>query len=165
MAITVDVKAAHKRMKVAHEDGGLAFFWFWGLCWRYIVCHLGASWSAWWWGRVSGALMRLLHFFLGEGHVAFNYVDDTVVFVRSGVVWRMAALIGIFMEMLGVPLGWHKLRVSEELQYVGLMVNLGELTLGLAVDKVRKLLAFLETIRKGNRLDRRGLEKGVGAMQ
>ena len=47
VAITVDVKAAHKRIKVSKRDGGLAFFWMAGFWWRYLVCHFGASWSAW----------------------------------------------------------------------------------------------------------------------
>ena len=46
-AITADVKAAHKRMKVAPQDGGVAFFWMAGFWWRYLVCHFEASWSAW----------------------------------------------------------------------------------------------------------------------
>ena len=164
-AITVDVKAAHKRMKVAEEDGGLAFFWMAGFWWRYLVCHFGASWSAWWWGRVSGALIRLTHAFLGVGHMAFNYVDDTVIFVREEVAWETAALTGVFMVMLGVPLSWHKLAVGAAVQYIGVVVNLREWSLGLAAEKVARLRVFLTTLRKGNRVDKTGLAKGVGQLQ
>ena len=165
VAITVDVRAAHKRMKVAGQDGGLAFFWFAGVWWRYLVCHFGASWSAWWWGRVSGALIRLLHAFLGAGHMAFNYVDDTVVFVRKEVSGRTAAVIGLFMVMLGVPVSWHKLLIGSAVQYIGIVVNLREWSLGLAAEKVERLRVFLGLFKKGERLDKRGLAKGLGQLQ
>ena len=152
-------------MKVTAQDGGLAFFWLAGVWWRYLVCHFGASWSAWWWGRVSGALVRLLHAFLGKGHMAFNYVDDTVVFVRAEVAWETAALIGMYMEMLGVPLSWHKLGVGISVQYIGIVINLREVSLGLSADKVAHLQRFLALIKKGNRLDKKGLERGVGQLQ
>ena len=65
VAITLDVSVAHKRMKVAEVDGGLGFFQMEGVLYRCLTCFFGASYSAFWWGRVSGALTRLVHRLLG----------------------------------------------------------------------------------------------------
>lgn len=164
MAITVDVKAAHKTMKVSEEDAGLCFFQLTGTLFRYLTCHFGASYSAFWWGRVSGALIRLLHIFLGTGHVAMTYVDDTLVLVRAHAAKFSGCLIAMFMTMMGVPLSWHKFRMGARVCFIGLVVGLGDFSLGLEADKVAKLVAFLKSLKVGNRLDRRALLKGTGVL-
>ena len=77
----------------------------------------------------------------------------------------MLVVVVVSMGLLGVPLSWPKLRVNHAVQFVGLVVDLEACTLGLSEDKVSVLLGFLRSIRKGTRLDRRGLEKGVGGLQ
>ena len=98
-AITVDVKAAHKTMKVEEGDGGLCFFQLAGVLYRYLTCHFGASYSAFWWGRVSGALIRLLHIFLGVGHIAMTYVDDTLILVRAQNAGMVGCMVAMFMTL------------------------------------------------------------------
>lgn len=97
--------------------------------------------------------------------MAFNYVDDTVVLVRAETAWHTAACVGVFMCMLGVPLSWHKLTVGPVVQYIGFRVNLKSWSLGLAAERVARLNLFLCTIRRGARLDKAGLAKGIGQLQ
>ena len=42
----------------------------------YRSAHFGAKTSAWHWGRVSGALLRLLHSLIYFRHAGWVYVDD-----------------------------------------------------------------------------------------
>ena len=98
--------------------------------------------------------------------MAFNYVDDTVVLVRAQIAAETAAMIGVFMTMLGVPLSWHKLVVGQSVQYIGFVLNLNEWSMALSACRTLQLRSFLALFQKGNRLDKKkGLEKGVGQLQ
>ena len=44
-AVTIDIKAAHKRMLLREEDAGLSFFTFLGVLYRFVTCHFGAGLS------------------------------------------------------------------------------------------------------------------------
>ena len=59
VAASLDFKAAHKRVKVHESEQGLLLFAFQGVLWRYVVCHFGAKFSAYWWQRVGGLITRL----------------------------------------------------------------------------------------------------------
>ena len=106
-AVTIDVSAAHKRLKMHESDAGAAFFSCNGILYRYLVAHFGASWSAWWWSRTAAMLLRIVHQFLGCAHMAFVYVDDFLILVRSDRAWEAACLLAILFSCLGVPLSWH----------------------------------------------------------
>ena len=42
----------------------------------YVVCHFGGRWSAYWWSRVGGMLMRMCHRLLFVEHQGHIYVDE-----------------------------------------------------------------------------------------
>ena len=54
---TLDVKAAHKRVKVHPSELGLLLFRVKGRTFVYQVCHVGGKFSAYWWGRVAALLI------------------------------------------------------------------------------------------------------------
>lgn len=62
------------------DERGSLLFKFNDRIFAYRSAHFGAKTvhllSAWHWGRVSGALLRLLHVFLYFRHAAWVYVDD-----------------------------------------------------------------------------------------
>ena len=165
VAIALDVSAAHKRMKMCEVDGGLGFFQLGGCLYRYLTCFFGASYSAFWWGRVSGALMRLIHKLLGAGHVGMAYVDDSLIIVRAEVAQTVACVCCAFLEMLGVPVSYHKLQVSTRVEYIGVVVDLEDFSLGISETKAWKLSKFLGSFKKGERLNRLALAKGIGSVQ
>ena len=43
--LSLDVQAAHKRIKVRMQDQGTLLFRFAGKLWHYCVCHFGAKFS------------------------------------------------------------------------------------------------------------------------
>jgi hypothetical protein len=164
-AITLDVSAAHKRLKMRESDAGAAFFSCKGALYRYLVAHFGAAWSAWWWSRTAAMLLRIVHMFLGCAHLAFVYVDDFLILVKEGRAWETACLLAILFSCLGVPLSWHKLEVGRRVKYLGLIIDLSAFTLGLGSDKIAKMKGFLKDIVKGNRLDKRSFRKSLGVLQ
>ena len=49
--IALDVKAAHKRIKVSPAEQGALLFEWQGTLYYYTVCHFGAKFSAYWWQK------------------------------------------------------------------------------------------------------------------
>ena len=71
---SIDIKAAHKRMLIREDERGSLLFKFDDRLFAHRSAHFGAKTSAWHWGRVSGALLRLLHSFLYFRHAAWVYI-------------------------------------------------------------------------------------------
>lgn len=60
-AFTLDVKSAHKRIKLREKELGDQFIEANGQLYYYKTCHFGGAWSAYWWARTASALMRIVH--------------------------------------------------------------------------------------------------------
>ena len=165
IAITLDVKSAHKIMRVAEKDGGCSFFGIEGILYRYLTCHFGAAWAAYWYGRIAGMLMRLVHLIVGCPHLGFAYVDDTLLVVPEAEALNTACVVVLLLELIGVPLSYHKLRIAAEVQYIGLTVNVTDFSLGINDEKRGTMRCFLQEIREGCRLDKEFLRKGTGRLQ
>ena len=58
---TVDVKKAHKRIRLKQTDWGLMFFQLLGVLYFYKVCPYGGTFSAYWWGRFGAIIIRISH--------------------------------------------------------------------------------------------------------
>ena len=54
-ALCLDFKAAHKRMRVKASEHGTLLFRVAGLLCFYKVCHFGARFSSYWWGRAAAS--------------------------------------------------------------------------------------------------------------
>ena len=109
--------------------------------------------------------MRLVHIFLGAGHLAFIYVDDLLVLIRKKNAWKTACLLAVFLSCLGVPLSWHKLCVGQRVKYLGLVLDLVEYTLGFCEDKLKSFRDFLGRLVKGVKLDKKAFQKSIGKLQ
>ena len=48
-ALILDVKSAHKRVKIHPSEHGLNLFAVGNTLYGYVVCHFGGRWSAYWW--------------------------------------------------------------------------------------------------------------------
>ena len=59
-ALSLDIRAAHKQVRLAEADQGLVAFAFQGALYHYKVAHFGGKFSAFWWSRVGSLLIRLL---------------------------------------------------------------------------------------------------------
>lgn len=97
--------------------------------------------------------------------MAYSYVDDSIILVPEEQVMEVACLLAMFMELLGIPLSYHKFHVGAVVEYIGFKVDLVNFTLGLQPDKLAKLQGFMRTVRQGERLSKEALRKGTGRLQ
>ena len=103
----------HKRVKVHSSEQGLLLFAFNGTLWRYVVCHFGAKFSAYWWQKVGGLITRLLHAFLADRpHRAWLYVDDLLATLLRASAHESLLILVLMLTCLGAPISWKKASIG-----------------------------------------------------
>ena len=143
VAFSLDVKAAHKRVRIHPDEQGLLLFRHAEKLYGYRVCHFGAKFSAYWWARVGACLHRACHQLLFVEHMGYLFVDDWLWNFDSGAAPLLASTLLIFLCALGVPLSWHKLEFGVAVRWIGwdLAFDLG--TVAIPQDKLQRLRSFL----------------------
>ena len=146
LAASIDVRKAHRLIKVHPKDQALLTF-----SWqdRYFVCrnlNFGARPSSFWWARVAGCLVRLSHAILFLQHLLWDYVDDFLAgFQRSTVPLHLSTWIVLFL-VLNVPISWHKCAMAPEVLRLGWSINLWSWKVELGEQKRCVLMAQIRTL-------------------
>ena len=103
---TLDIKSAHKRVVIRTEEQGLLGFQIDGKLYFYRVCPFGATFSAFWWQRVGGWILRFFHLFIWLSHAAFLYVDGYFWIQRKGRIHLTSTALAMLCQCLGIPISW-----------------------------------------------------------
>lgn len=88
---SLDIKAAHKRVVIREPEQGLLGFQLNGSLFFYRVCPFGATFSAFWWQRLGGWILRFFHHAVWIPHSAWLYVDDYLWLQR--IHWSLPILL------------------------------------------------------------------------
>ena len=158
----LDIKAAHKRMALRPSEQGLVGFSFNNVLYFYRVAPFGATFSAYWWGRFGGYLLRLFHFLIWVCHVALLYVDDFLFYQSAFGMPLSAILICVMSQIAGIPISWSKCELGPTINWIGWRINIGAGYLEIPEAKIQKLLGYLKTIMRSTRTSSRSLEKLIG---
>ncbi|CAE7225121.1 unnamed protein product [Symbiodinium natans] len=125
VALVLDVSKAHRRLKTLPADQGLLCFRHRGRLYQCKTLNFGACASGFYWARVAGLLVRLVHRFWWVGHSALIYVDDQycppLVHVALSVqAWaRLQSVLSNDLRVIGpsglasAPLGSRVFRVAQ----------------------------------------------------
>ena len=117
-ALALDVKAARKRIKVRASDQGALLLAWQGKLFYYTVCHFGAKFSAYWWQRIGGQLLRILRNLLKRApHRAWLYVDDLLALLHKSNLQDHCCLIIAALTILGVPISWCKAQMGASVTW------------------------------------------------
>ena len=109
---SLDIKSAHKRVVIRTEEQGLLGFQIDGKLYFYRVCPFGATFSAFWWQRVGGWILRFFHLFIWLSHAAFLYVDDYFWIQRKDIIHLTSTTVAMLCQCLGIPISWKKCELS-----------------------------------------------------
>ena len=97
--LSLDVKSAHKRVAIHPSEHGLVGFSWQGKIYFYKVCPFGATFSAHWWSRLGGFILRMAHRLLFLPHAALLYVDDFIFFHTRGKSFALVSgLPGVILQ-------------------------------------------------------------------
>ena len=165
ISASIDFKAAHKRVKVHDSEQGLLLFAFNGTLWRYVVCHFGAKFSAYWWQRVGGLITRILHASLAHyPHRAWLYVDDLLAALLRTSAHESLLIMVLLLSCLGAPISWKKASVGDSLIWCGWKFNFAYETVELCAAKRLKLSAQIQGLLSKPKAPRKDLEACIGLL-
>ena len=99
-AFSLDVKAAHKHIRVHPSEQGLLGFTFQNRLFFYRTCPFGAIFSQHWWGRLGSFLLRLWREVLFMSHALFLFVDDFLLTQDFQVLPVSAVILVMLCQIL-----------------------------------------------------------------
>ena len=165
--LSLDVKGAHKSIRTDPKDIGFAVFHLLQQYYVYLVNHFGASWSAYWWSRLSALLLRIFHLVLRYKHLGVVYVDDFLFLLPRAAHLPMVALLIALAQILGVPLSWTKMQLGLSVTYLGWQLSLkkGDFFASLSEYKKQRLLCAINWfVLHPRRVLRKELEELIGLL-
>ncbi|CAE7274006.1 hypothetical protein AK812_SmicGene39418 [Symbiodinium microadriaticum] len=164
-ALSIDLKAAHKCNKVHPAEQGTLLFRQGTALYYYTVCHFGARFSAYWWQRTGGLILRCMHALLGRyPHKAWLYVDDLLCMLRTAQSEQCAALIVALLAALHAPISWKKAQFSTSVTWCGWTFCTATETVELVPAKLRKLREQLQALQRKSKILRKELEAVLGLL-
>ena len=158
----IDVKAAHKRIKVHPNERGLLSFRALGKLFAYKVLHFGGSCSAYYWARVSSLILRLSHHLLYLYHSGFVFVDDFLYNFCTPVATLQACTVLLLFDFLNVPVSWNKLQLAHRVTWIGWNLNTTTCLVSIPEDKLHKLRNMLSQLSTSGKFRRQEVEKLAG---
>ena len=164
MFLTLDVKAAHKRIRVRHADQGLLLFSFQGKWFRYAVTHFGGTFSAFYWTRLSGLIHRLLHKLVFIRHSSLHYVDDYIFILEQASAPMLASFILAMCETLQIPLSWDKIKFGTAAQWIGWSLSTATNLVSTPDEKRGRIAALLQQAATQTKVKRKLLEQLAGTL-
>ena len=164
-----DISKAHRRFLHAPEERGL-------LACRvrddsheiYInkVGTFGVASASYWWTRISGAGLRLVHELLGRKHSGelLLYADDLEA-LGAGVDGRRGLVMTyLYLATLGFPFKWAKQRGGLKVEWIGLCTDYVNMTLGLSPSRSSWVQTWTLGVSERGRITAKEMEQGLGRL-
>ena len=164
-AWSIDVKSAHKSIRVRESEQGLLGIRVGPKLYFYKVCPFGAAFSAFWFARLGAFFVRTLHRLIYISHFLALYVDDFLGY-QSATVAEMGLCITLcFCSAFAVPLSWKKLQFGCCIKWIGWELHFDIGCVYIPADKLAKLVEIISTALRGKYTDRQTLSKICGTLQ
>ena len=133
--VSLDVRKAHRLVLIHPDDQGLLCFSFEGRFFVSKTLNFGARASAFWWGRLAGALMRITHSLIFLPHFLWDYVDDFLGAFRKATAPLQVGLWVVLFLVLRVPISWRKCAWNSRVKWIGWDICVSSWTVSLPADK------------------------------
>ena len=161
---SLDIRAAHKTVRIKPSEQGLLGFEAAGQLWFYRVAPFGGSFSALWFQRVSAFLIRTFHVLLWVQHALWGYVDDIFMVQASAVIELCASLLLAFCATFGVPISWPKLQLGPSLRWIGWRINLRAQVFSVPPEKLTKLVTACIAVLENRSTTVKALQSLLGLL-
>ena len=145
-AFSLDIKSAHKRISVRHDQRGLLGFQLDNRLFFYNVCPFGAGFSAHWWTRVGSFILRLFHHIAWLKHCMFLFVDDYFGYQRLDILPVAVTLLALTCQALSIPISWRKGKLGCTVTWTGWKWRIFTGQLELPVEKFEKLRSLISQL-------------------
>ncbi len=159
---SLDIKSAHKRVCVKDLEHGLLGFTLDSKLFFYRVCPFGATFSAFWWQRLGGWILRVFHQLIWLVHAAWLYVDDYFWIQRKDILPLTSTTMALLCRCLNIPISWRKCELSHTVHWIGWTFHVAAGFIALPEPKRIKMLRYIDKLLASSGVKRLGLEKAIG---
>ena len=159
---SLDIKSAHKRVCVKEQEHGLLGFTLDSKLFFYRVCPFGATFSAFWWQRLGGWILRFFHQMVWLVHAAWLYVDDYFWIQRKDILPLTSTTMALLCRSLNIPISWRKCELYQREEWIGWTFHVAAGFIALPEPKRIKMLKYIDKLLASQRVKRPDLEKAIG---
>ena len=136
------------------------------------TCHakkvgtFGVASASYWWSRIFAAIIRTVHYLLGETLPLdlLVYADDVECLGIGKAGRRAVVLAFIVMEIFATPFKWEKTRGGLQTDWIGLHTDYRQYKLGLSITRAQWLSSWCREIAKQQRVSPRTFASGLGRL-
>ena len=166
-ALLGDATKAHRRVLIkAAEHGFMGCRLEDGKVWINKVGTFGLSSASYWWGRVAGAIHRLMFAVLG-GELSLDlllFADDSA-FIANNRQERWSILLGVILLLAwGMPFKWKKFRGGYEVSWVGFGICFKSYAMGLTEARATWVVNWCQRLVKTGTVDVGEMRSGLGRL-
>ena len=147
------------RCVVGNKERGLVGFSFDGALYFYNVTPFGASFSAAWWSRLGGYILRLMRHIIWIPHCGLVFVDDYIIYQIKTMMPITAALLCILVLCCRILISWKKLELAATISWIGWRFHFSGGFVELPANKMAKIQQYLRQLPRSSRTTRKDLEK------
>ncbi len=168
LGLAVDVAEAHRLPRVHVDD------WRFQGCrardggdvYVYVVGVFGISSIAYWWSRLGGAAIRVLHTVADSAmELWLLLMADDIKVESTAEQPRLPLLFTLlFLEVLGIPLSWKKIHGGAMLQWIGYQVDVVGLQLGITASRAKWATDFCARLARDGRCRTDEFRSGLGRL-
>ena len=164
-----DISKAHRRFLHCFEERGLL------ACGispddQYIYVNnvgtFGVASASYWWGRIAGSGIRLIHHLLGPtAHVELLLFADDLEALGIGQSGRRGSVLSfLYLSALGFPFKWSKQRGGLKVEWIGIFTDYTNMKLGLSPSRASWLAAWTRGLALRGSVAPKEMEQGLGRL-
>ena len=130
------------------------------------VGTFGVASASYWWGRLAGSGIRLVHELLGpEMPIEMLIFADDLESLGAGVGGRRGiALSFLFLSTLGFPFKWSKQRGGLKVEWIGLFTDYTTMKLGLSPKRAAWMESWTRKLATVGKVTAKEMEQGLGRL-
>ena len=163
-----DISKAHRFLHAPEERGLLACRVSDDDPYVYInkVGTFGLACASYWWSRIAGSGVRLVHELLGPQMPIelLIFADDVEAIAASPGGRRGITLAFLFLSCLGFPFKWAKQRGGLRVEWIGLFTDYTTYKLGLSPRRAEWMYNWVLKLAKEGTTTSKFFEQGLGRL-
>ena len=129
-----------------------------------LLCSLpfGAVFTAHFWARLGGIILRLFHRLCWLAHSGFLYVDDMLMLQDAKVLPLSAAALAILCILLQLPISWKKCEFGRTITWIGWQIHILCGFVCIPAEKRARILSLLQKLTSSSHCGKKTLEQFLG---
>ena len=167
VSLLADASKAHRRVKISAQEWGYqACRLSEGTIWINCVGTFGMASASYWWGRVSGGLIRAAYLLNGKQRPfdCLLFADDTEFLAANKGERKSVLRAVIALWALGWPFKWTKFRGGHEVEWVGYAVHYAEYKVGISSNRAAWVIEWITKLLKDGKVASTEMRCGLGRL-